>query len=194
MSDSKTPSDPIVIKKYANRRLYNTDSSSYVTLEDLADMVKANRDFVVQDAKSGDDITRSVLTQIIFEQEAKGENLLPIGFLRQLIGFYDTNMKNLVPSYLEFSLDSLINEQDNFSKQLSDSWGKNPFEAMQDQVSANMAAFEQALGAFTSFGGTEGTSPAPKPAPAQKSEFEDLKDQLSDLQTKLDSLARDRAK
>ncbi len=193
MSDSKTPSDPVVIKKYANRRLYNTDSSSYVTLEDLADMVKANRDFVVQDAKSGDDITRSVLTQIIFEQEAKGENLLPIGFLRQLIGFYDTNMKNLVPSYLEFSLDSLIKEQENFTKQLSGTWGKNPFEAMQDQVGANMAAFEQALGAFTSFGGGA-SGPVPGPRPTQKSEFEDLKDQLSDLQTRLDSLARERSK
>ncbi len=196
MSDPKTSDDPIVIKKYANRRLYNTDSSSYVTLEDLADMVKADRDFIVQEAKSGDDITRSVLTQIIFEQEAKGETLLPIGFLRQLIGFYDTNMKNLVPSYLEFSLESLTSEQEKLNRQLMDNWGKNPFEAIQEQVKTNMETFEQALGSFTPFGtpGAAQSRPAPEPASKAGDDFDELKSQLSDLQTKLDSLVRDRTK
>lgn len=196
VSDPKNSDDPIVIKKYANRRLYNTDSSSYVTLEDLAEMVKADRDFIVQEAKSGDDITRAVLTQIIFEQEAKGETLLPIGFLRQLIGFYDTNMKDLVPSYLEFSLDSLNGEQENLNKQLMEKWGKNPFEAIQDQVKTNMEAFEKALGSFTPFGtpGSAQPQPTPEPAPKTGDDFDELKSQLSDLQTKLDSLARDRSK
>src|SRR5215217_1582115 len=103
--------EPTTIKKYANRRLYNTGTSTYVTLEDLANMVKAGEDFVVFDAKSGDEITRSVLTQIIFEQENKGQNLLPITFLRQLIRFYGDSIQNLIPSFLEFSIDNLTREQ-----------------------------------------------------------------------------------
>src|ERR1700760_2614697 len=112
--------DPVTIKKYANRRLYNTGTSTYVTLEDLAVMVKKGDDFVVYDAKTGEDITRSVLAQIIFEQEGKtGQSLLPITFLRQLIRFYGDSMQMLVPSYLEFSIDKLIGEQQKFRDQMT---------------------------------------------------------------------------
>jgi len=160
-------------------------------------MVKNDQEFVVYEAKNGEDITRSVLTQIIFEQESKGQNLLPIGFLRKLIGFYDNNMQKLVPSYLEFSLESLIKEQDKFTKQIAESWGSNPFDMMQDHVQRNMAAFEQALSVFNPFM-TQSQSQSPsqpeeserKTADPEGDEFEDLKDQLTELQSKLDKLAR----
>ena len=116
--------EPITIKKYANRRLYNTGTSTYVTLEDLAAMVKKGEDFVVYDAKTGEDITRSVLTQIIFEQENKeGQSLLPIAFLRQLIRFYGDSMQMLVPRYLEVSIDSLTREQEKFRQQMAQAFG-----------------------------------------------------------------------
>ena len=124
MSEEKAaPQSAVVIKKYANRRLYNTATSTYVTLDDLASMVKGGTDFLVYDAKSGEDITRSVLTQIIFEQEAKeGQSLLPIAFLRQLIRFYGDSMQMLVPSYLEFSIDKLTSEQQKFRDQMGSSF------------------------------------------------------------------------
>ena len=131
--------EPVVIKKYANRRLYNTGTSTYVTLEDLAGMVKTGEDFIVYDAKSGEDITRSVLTQIIFEQENKGgQNLLPITFLRQLIRFYGDSMQMLVPRYLEVSIESLTREQEKFRHQLSQAFGAGPFAPLEDQVRRNM--------------------------------------------------------
>src|SRR5688572_2567302 len=127
--------EPVTIKKYANRRLYNTGTSTYVTLEDLAAMVKKGEDFVVYDAKSGDDITRQVLAQIIFEQENKeGQNLLPIAFLRQLIRFYGDSMQMLVPRYLEVSIDSLTRDQEKFRNQMTQSFGMLPFGSMEDQV------------------------------------------------------------
>ena len=113
--------EPTTIKKYANRRLYNTGTSTYVTLEDLAEMVKSGEDFTVFDAKTGEDITRSVLTQIIFEQENKGQNLLPITFLRQLIRFYGDSIQNLIPTYLDFSIDSLVREQEKLRGQMTNS-------------------------------------------------------------------------
>src|SRR3954449_10366306 len=120
--------EPVTIKKYANRRLYNTGTSTYVTLEDLAKMVKAGDDFVVYDAKTGEDITRSVLAQIIFEQENKeGQNLLPINFLRQLIRFYGDSMQTLVPSYLELSLATLTRDQDKFREQMAQAFGNSGF-------------------------------------------------------------------
>src|SRR3977135_4376426 len=134
--------EPVTIKKYANRRLYNTGTSSYVTLEDLAVMVKAGEDFLVYDAKSGEDITRSVLAQIIFEQENKeGQNLLPINFLRQLIRFYGDSMQMLVPRYLEVSIDSLTREQEKFRQQLTQAFGGGPFGALEEQVRRNMGMF-----------------------------------------------------
>ena len=148
----------VVIKKYANRRLYNTETSTYVTLEDLAAMVRSDRDFVVYDAKSGDELTHSVLTQIIVEQEGRagGQTLLPVPFLRQLIRFYDDAIGKMVPSYLQFSLENLAKEQVRFREQFAPLFQQNPFsaaafDAMQQQTRKNMAMFEQAMSMWTPF-------------------------------------------
>ncbi len=150
-SGVETP--PIVIKKYANRRLYNTATSSYVTLDNLSMMVREGGDFIVYDAKNGEDITRSVLTQIIVEEEQKGQNLLPIGFLRQLIGFYGNNMQWLVPRYLEQAMSSFGRNQEQMRKSLQDAFGGlfpfGPFEEMGKQ---NMALFEKTMKMFSPFG------------------------------------------
>ena len=146
--------EPVTIKKYANRRLYNTGTSSYVTLEDLAAMVKTGEDFVVYDAKTGEDITRSVLTQIIFEQENKeGQNLLPIAFLRQLIRFYGDSMQMLVPRYLEVSIESLTREQEKFRNQLAQAFGVGVggFGSLEEHVRRNMDMFERTFAMFAPF-------------------------------------------
>ncbi|MDK9697418.1 MAG: polyhydroxyalkanoate synthesis repressor PhaR [Siculibacillus sp.] len=188
--------EPTIIKKYANRRLYNTGTSSYVTLEDLAEMVKNEELFVVYDAKSGDEITRSVLTQIIFEQENKGQNLLPITFLRQLIRFYGDSMQNLVPSYLEFSIDSLTREQGKFREQMSQAFPGNAFEAMEEQVRRNTEMFERAMRMFSPFGSilpdlgaAKTEEKTPEAAPAQPTELDRLKQQMEEMQKKLDAIA-----
>src|SRR6476659_7746748 len=153
--------EPTTIKKYANRRLYNTGTSTYVTLEDLADMVKAGEDFLVHDAKSGEEITRQVLAQIIFEQENKeGQSLLPIAFLRQLIRFYGDSMQMLVPRYLEVSIDSRTREQEKFRNQMAQAFGGGPFGALEDQVRRNMEMFERAFAMFTPFARREGLAGA----------------------------------
>ena len=181
--------EPIVIKKYANRRLYNTGTSTYVTLEDLAGMVKNGEDFVVYDAKTGEDITRSVLTQIIFEQENKaGQNLLPITFLRQLIRFYGDSMQMLVPRYLEVSIESLTREQEKFRQQLSQAFGAGPFGALEDQVRRNMEMFERAFAMFAPFARRESQAAEAEKAAASGGEIDDLKRQLDDVQKRLDRL------
>jgi polyhydroxyalkanoate synthesis repressor PhaR len=202
LSEEKAaPQNAVVIKKYANRRLYNTSTSTYVTLDDLSQMVKAGTDFLVYDAKSGEDITRSVLTQIIFEEENKGTNLLPINFLRQLIRFYGDSMQAFVPGYLEFSLDNLGKEQEKFRAQMMEAWGADPFKAMQDHAARNMAMFSDAMKVFNPFAaamtGAVPGAPAPKPsqpstggsAQGSKDDLQALKDQLSAMQQRLDSLA-----
>jgi len=195
--DKPTDQEPTIIKKYANRRLYNTGTSTYVTLEDLADMVKAGEDFVVFDAKSGEDITRSVLTQIIFEQENKGQNLLPITFLRQLIRFYGDSIQNLIPTYLDFSIESLVREQEKFRNQLTSAFGQAPFgsgalDVINDQVRRNREMFEQAMRMFLPFGGGRPPSapqpPSGEPA-ADKSDIEQLRKQLEEMQKRLDRMA-----
>lgn len=150
--------EAVVIKKYANRRLYNTETSAYVTLDDLAAMVRSDRDFLVFDAKTGDDLTHAVLTQIIVEQEAKsgGHTLLPVPFLRQLIRFYDDSIGKMVPSYLQMSLQTLVNEQERFRSQFAPFFAQSPFgstafEAMQEQTRKNMSMFEQAMKMWTPF-------------------------------------------
>src|SRR5215475_4037208 len=185
------PEEPIVIKKYANRRLYNTGTSTYVTLEDLACMVKNGEDFVVYDAKSSEDITRSVLTQIIFEQENKGgQNLLPITFLRQLIRFYGDSMQMLVPRYLEVSIESLTREQEKFRHQMSQAFGAGPFAPLEDQVRRNMEMFERAFAMFAPFARREAqTGERQKPAGPSGEEIDDLKRQLDDVQKRLDRLS-----
>jgi polyhydroxyalkanoate synthesis repressor PhaR len=189
--------EPVIIKKYANRRLYNTGTSTYVTLEDLAAMVKAGEDFVVYDAKTGEDITRSVLTQIIFEQENKeGQNLLPITFLRQLIRFYGDSMQMLVPRYLEVSIDSLAREQGKFREQMAQAFGVSGFGTLDDMVRRNMEMFERAFAMFAPFTRREGQTSAPAPeankapsrGPAGTPEIDDLKRQMEEMQKRLDRL------
>lgn len=203
MSDEKSQAKPAtVIKKYANRRLYNTATSTYVTLDDLAVMVKAGSDFLVYDAKTGDDITRSVLTQIIFEEENKGtQNLLPVNFLRQLIGYYGDSMQGLVPGYLEFSLDNLTKEQEKIRKQMLDVVGVGEaFKGMEDHAKRNMTMFTDAMKMFNPFaammsgtmaGATPPAAEEKKPsAPASKDDFQVLKDQLAAMQSKLDNISK----
>jgi polyhydroxyalkanoate synthesis repressor PhaR len=198
--------EPIVIKKYANRRLYNTGTSTYVTLEDLAGMVKTGENFIVYDAKTGEDITRSVLTQIIFEQENKGgQNLLPVTFLRQLIRFYGDSMQMLVPRYLEVSIESLTREQEKFRQQLSQAFGVGPFGALEDQVRRNMEMFEGAFAMFAPFARRE--AQAAHAAETEKAaggggvsgageggEIDDLKRQLDDVQKRLERLSETKKK
>ncbi len=149
-SDSKNSGDPVIIKKYANRRLYNTQTSSYVTLDHLCEMVKEGVDFEVRDARSGEDITRSVLTQIIFEEEAKGQNLLPIRFLRQLIRLYGDSMQSFVPGYLDLSMESFSKNQEAIKSRVVEAFGggSQAFEAMTRQ---NLAMFERAMKMFSPF-------------------------------------------
>ena len=187
---------PTTIKKYANRRLYNTGTSTYVTLEDLAAMLKKDEDFVVVDAKTGEDITRSVLTQIIFEQENKGQNLLPIAFLRQLIRFYGDSIQNLVPTFLDFSIDSLVRDQDKLRKQMASAFGPNTaLDAMGDQVRRNTEMFEQAMRMFLPFGVGERPS-APRAAEDKSTtaagdsgDIDALRRQLDEMQKRLDKLS-----
>ncbi|MGO9133517.1 MAG: polyhydroxyalkanoate synthesis repressor PhaR [Methylovirgula sp.] len=189
---------PITIKKYANRRLYNTGTSAYVTLEDLAEMVKRGEDFLVYDAKTGEDITRSVLTQIIFEQEGKnGQSLLPITFLRQLIRFYGDSMQMLVPSYLEFTIDKLTKEQQKFRDQFASAFDTSAFPSptrqmfgsLEETARKNMAMFSQALTMFSPFARTATPQAEGTTEPEPKSDLEDMKRQLDDLQKRLEGLS-----
>src|SRR5437762_7153264 len=199
-SSSGQPGDkpPVIVKKYANRRLYNTATSSYVTLEDLATMIKEGGDFVVQDAKTGEDLTRSVLTQIIVEQEQKGQNLLPISFLRQLISFYGDSMQFLVPGYLEQAMVAFGRNQEQMRQSLRTTFGIFPFGQFEEMGKQNMALFEQALKMLSPYG-RDAKEPAetPQSAPEAKSapEAEDprlkrLEAQCEALREQLDALGR----
>ncbi|MEQ1618470.1 MAG: polyhydroxyalkanoate synthesis repressor PhaR [Terricaulis sp.] len=189
---------PVVIKKYANRRLYNTKASSYVTLEHLSEMVREGVDFIVLDAKSDDDITRSVLAQIIFEQESRGQNLLPVAFLRRLIRFYGDQMQGFLPPYLDMSMESFSKAQDAMRENMSRTFGAHtPMAAFEDLTQRNMAMFQQAMkvwtpltGAIPGMPGMPGAS-APKPAePEPKdSEVDALRQQMQAMQKQLDALA-----
>jgi polyhydroxyalkanoate synthesis repressor PhaR len=180
--------EPVTIKKYANRRLYNTGTSTYVTLEDLALMVKNGEDFVVYDAKTGEDITHSVLTQIIFEQEGKGQNLLPINFLRQIIRFYGDSMQMLVPRYLDISIENFTREQEKFRDQVAKTFGGvggfGGFGAMEEQVRRNMEIFDRTMKMFMPNGRVDETPP-----PADKSDdLDELKRQVAEMQKRLDRI------
>jgi polyhydroxyalkanoate synthesis repressor PhaR len=209
------PTGPIIIKKYANRRLYNTDTSTYVTLEHLADMVKEGADFVVFDAKTNEDITRSVLTQIIFDEESRGQNLLPIQFLRQLIRFYGDSLQAFLPSYLELSLDSFARQNDRLKQQFAAMPpglgvpGLNPATALgavpmpgpqflEDQVRQNMALFDRAMKMFSPF--AYPPMEEPKPAAPQASatpndsagadaSLKELKKRIEEMQEQIERLA-----
>lgn len=176
---------PVVVKKYANRRLYNTEASSYVTLDDLAKMVREGRDFVVYDAKTGDDITRSVLTQIIVEEESKGgQNLLPTAFLRQLIGYYGDSLQGLVPRYLEFAMSAFGRQQEQMRRTVEQTMGGFiPFPAnfgnLEELGKQNMAMMERAMSLFAPFGRREdGAAPD---VDAMRAEIEALRQELARL-------------
>ncbi|MEF2551526.1 polyhydroxyalkanoate synthesis repressor PhaR [Aurantimonas sp. A2-1-M11] len=190
-------SDATVIKKYANRRLYNTGTSTYVTLENLAAMVKRNEEFEVQDAKTGEDITHSVLTQIIFEQENKGgQNLMPIAFLRQLIRFYGDQMQMVIPAYLEQSMSAFSREQEGFRDKLPSAMAQTPIKLMEEQVRRNTEMFRQAMAVFNPFAagamanGSAGQAAATRDS-AQEPAADDLKamrEQLVEMQKRIEAL------
>ncbi len=185
--------EKVVIQKYANRRLYNKATSSYITLDDLAKMVKEGVEFVVNDAKTGEDITRKVLTQIIFEEEARGQNLLPVQFLRQLIGFYGDRMQAFLPSFLELSLESFIRQQERIRERFSAVTppGLNLFD---EQIRQNMALFERAMRMFTPFAYGAGEPPSvmtpPGSAPAPSDDLSEIKKQMAAMQAQLAELAK----
>ncbi|EKM98858.1 MULTISPECIES: polyhydroxyalkanoate synthesis repressor PhaR [Acidocella] len=179
---------PVIVKKYANRRLYNTESSSYITLENLAEMVRNNRDFVVYDAKSGDDITRSVLTQIIVEEEGKGNALLPTTFLRQLIGVYGTEMPGLMPKYLEQAMANFMRQQESVRETVTKTFGPFMPPGVEDMGRRNMAMMERAMTLFSPFYGNEAKPEAPQDSQEEiaslRAEVERLQSELAALKAK----------
>jgi len=219
-AESGPKSAPVVIKKYANRRLYNTATSAYVTLDHLSQMVKDKTDFVVYDAKTGEDITRSVLTQIIVEEENKGgQTLLPIPFLRQLISFYGDSLQGVVPQYLEMSMTQFARNQEQMRRYMQNAFGFNPFQQFESMGKQNMAMFENAMRMFNPFGAGQpggpmpggampgGTMPGGAPpstangqeppkapesaaAPGGEVQIDDLKRKLDELQSQLAELSK----
>ncbi len=196
-SDKTDRTTPIVVKKYANRRLYNTATSSYVTLDDLAKLIREGGDFVVHDAKTGEDITRSVMTQIIVEQEQKGQNLLPISFLRQLISFYGDSMQFLIPGYLEQAMVAFARNQEQMRKNLQATFGIFPFGQFEEMGKQNMALFEQALKMLSPYareGKPAAAGSAPPTASKEDPRLQRLEAQIEALQRQLESMGRDRGK
>jgi polyhydroxyalkanoate synthesis repressor PhaR len=218
-AESGPKSAPVVIKKYANRRLYNTATSAYVTLDHLSQMVKDKTDFVVYDAKTGEDITRSVLTQIIVEEENKGgQTLLPIPFLRQLISFYGDSLQGVVPQYLEMSMTQFARNQEQMRHYMQNAFGFNPFQQFESMGKQNMAMFENAMRMFNPFGAGQPGGPMPggampggampggpapaangqeppkpseaAPAPTGDVQIDDLKRKLDELQSQLAELSK----
>ena len=177
--------EPVIVKKYANRRLYNTRSSSYITLDDLARMTREGIDFKVLDAKTGNDITHSILTQIIMEEEAHGEHMLPVGFLRQLISMYGNSMQSMMPQYLEASMDNFRANQQKLQEAFKTSMGPESFARMAE---TNMAMFKAAAGAFMPKN-AGGAAPEPK-AEKSQSELDALRQQMAEMQRKLDELGK----
>ena len=190
--EQKAEDDIVIIKKYANRRLYNTAKSAYVTLEHLAAMVREGVDFVVNDAKSGEDITRSVLAQIIFEEEAKGQNMLPTNFLRQLIRLYGDTLQTVVPNYLEASMERFAHNQEQMREQMQAAFGTNPAMAnMEAMARSNMEMFQNAMRMFSPFGpeGVQGKgNPDAAAEDSDRDEIETMKQQLKEMQSALSKL------
>ncbi len=196
----KSSDGPVIIKKYANRRLYNTQSSSYVTLDHLCEMVKGGTEFEVRDARSGEDITRSVLTQIIFEEEAKGQNLLPIRFLRQLIRMYGDSLQAFVPGYLDMSMESFTKNQEGIRNRMAEAFGGGG-QALEAMTRQNLAMFERAMRMFTPFGIQMGRSEeqartanngAAEQKPRPSEEINELKSEIEAMRRQLSELARER--
>ncbi len=210
MTDTRTETgkgrqgEAIVIKKYANRRLYNTATSAYVTLDDLAKMVREGTDFVVYDAKTNEDLTRQILTQIIFDEESRGEALLPVQFLRQLIGFYGGHMQSVLPSYLEMSLENFSRQQEQFRSQMTKAFGGAPAVGvgatlMEEAARQNMAMFQNAMKMFPPFAyaqnaAAQAQAEAPRPAeptPANDP-LEEMRRQMDELRAQIERLATPR--
>jgi polyhydroxyalkanoate synthesis repressor PhaR len=190
--DKNKAEGPVVIKKYANRRLYNTQTSSYVTLDHLAAMVKEGTEFEVQDARTGEDITRSVLTQIIFEEEAKGQSLLPIKFLRQLIRFYGDSLQTFVPGYLDMSMDSFTKNQGAMRDRIAEALGGGN-QMVENMTRQNLQLFENAMAMFTPFGAAgkaETGKPSAKPAPQAPEDIADLKEEMEAMRRQLAELSQ----
>jgi polyhydroxyalkanoate synthesis repressor PhaR len=186
-----TETAPVTIKKYANRRLYNTSTSSYVTLEHLCQMVKEGVDFVVFDAKTGEDITRQILTQIIVEEEAKGQNLLPISFMRKLIGFYGDNMQWALPSYLDHSMQSFTHNQDRMRDYFSKTMGGIfPFDALNNVGKQNLAMMEQAMKMFVPFAGKADATHEKHTGPHAGNEIDDLRRRLDELAHEISGMGK----
>jgi polyhydroxyalkanoate synthesis repressor PhaR len=197
---------PAVVKKYANRRLYNTATSSYVTLDELSQMVRKGDEFVVFDAKTGEDITRSVLTQIILEEDSKGRNLLPSGFLRHVIGFYDDSLQSFLPRYLELSMENFSRHQDQMRGYVEQTFGRFfPLTQLEDMTRQNMALFQRAASMFRPFPNPEGEAGQPTPeetwsvrpagGAAEKSagldqEMRELRHRMESLQKQLETLQK----
>lgn len=175
--------EPVIIKKYANRRLYNTQSSSYITLDDLAQMTREGTDFKVVDAKTGNDITHSILTQIIMEEESHGEHMLPIGFLRQLISMYGNSMQSMMPQYLEASMENFRANQQKLQEAFKASMGPDAFARLAE---TNMAMFKAAAGAFM----PKNAGDAEPKADRTQNELDALRQQMAEMQKKLDELGR----
>ncbi len=199
MTHNTAEEPPVVIKKYANRRLYDTKSSTYVTLEHLAEMVKDGIEFEVRDARSGEDITRSVLTQIIFEEEAKGQNLLPVRFLRQLIKFYGDSLQAFVPGYLDLSMESFAKHQDEMRRRMAEALGGGG-QAIENMARQNLALFERTMRMFAPFG-YSGREPqnserpdntAGQAKPASSDEVSALKDEIEAMRRQLAEIARNK--
>ena len=189
------PPNIVTIKKYANRRLYNTAESTYVTLDDLAKMVQGGTHFLVLDAKTGEDITRSVLTQIIVEQEAKGNNLLPIAFLRQLIALYGDNLQAFVPQYLEMTMQAFARNQEQMRQYIENTFGSmSPFSSLEEVGQKNKAVFEEAMSMFTPFksGPTESEAPEQSPVSKADRDIAGLQVKLQEMQRQLDFLSSEK--
>lgn len=193
-SDTRAVKKPVVVKKYANRRLYNTATSSYVTLDDLAKLIKEGVDFVAHDAKTGEDITRSVLTQIIVEQEQKGQNLLPISFLRQLISFYGDSVQFLIPGYLEQAMIAFNRNQEQMRKNLQATFGLFPFGQFEEMGKQNMALFERALKMLAPYATEEKQKPDDAPAVTAEEDprLKRLEAQIDQLTRQLEAMERNR--
>ena len=183
---TSSPQQPVIVKKYANRRLYNTESSSYVTLETLAEMVRKNRDFVVYDAKTGEDITRAVLTQIIVDEEGKGNALLPVNFLRQLIGVYGSEMPQMMPKYLEQAVTHFMRQQETVRETMSKTLGSFMPPGMEDMSRKNMAIMERAMSVFKPFYNAEEVS--------RPDETQDVQEEIANLRGEVERLQAELAK
>ena len=187
MEDQAKSGDTVIIKKYANRRLYNTRSSSYITLENLAKMTREGVDFNVIDAKTGADITHQILTQIIMEEEANGEQMLPVNFLRQLISMYGNSMQQLMPHYLEATMDNFRANQLKLQETWKASMGPD---ALAKMAETNMAMFKAAASAFMPGGKPFGAEPPATPAPSPSDDLDALRAQMAAMQKKLDELGK----